>query len=378
MSELGLGTTSPPPSTRHDERSAIRRRRHRGIFAALFALLIVAGLLGSAAYFGKAWLSSLSTSAEDYPGPGSGTVEVEIHPGDSLTTIGETLANADVVASVAAFVNAAQAEPASSGIQPGTYNLREEMSAAGAITLLLDPTSKQVRTVALPEGLWLSEALQTISASTGISLDDLKAAASKPNGLTLPAYANGHVEGFVFPATYEFPPDATATSVLNTAIARFDQSAQAVGLVAGAAKLGYTPLQVVTVASIIEAEAIRPEDYAKVSRVLYNRLAAGQKLQLDSTVVYVTGKRGDAFTTDAERATKSPYNTYLINGLPPGPIGSPGEDALKAALNPAPGPWLYFVAVNLDTGELRFATTYAEHQANIALLQQYCQTSDAC
>lgn len=340
---------------------------------------MVAALLGGGAYFGRAWLSSLTTSsAKDYPGPGTGSVSVEINPGASLTSIGQTLADDGVVASVAVFVDAATANPAAGGIQPGTYNLRQEMSASGAITLLLDPSSRQVRIVALPEGLRLTEALQTIADSTGISLDDVTAATMNTVELHLPAYADGHVEGFVFPATYDFQPTDDATTILNTTFARFDQSAQAVGLEAGATKLGYTPLQVVTVASIIEAEAIRPEDYPKVARVLYNRLAAGQKLQLDSTVDYVTGKRGSAFTTDADRATKSPYNTYLNAGLPPGPIGSPGEAAMKAALNPAVGPWLYFVAVNLDTGELRFATTFAEHQANILLLQQFCKTSDTC
>lgn len=337
--------------------------------------MVVTGLLAAGAYFGRSWLKGLGSSPEDYPGPGTGTVEVTVQTGDSLTAIGQTLADADVVASVQAFVRAAQDEPAATGIQPGVYALRRQMSGAGAVALLLDPSARQVNTVTLPEGLRLTESLQTIADGTGISLEDLTAAAADPSALRLPAYAEGKVEGFVYPATYDFPPDATAATVLGTAVARFDQSAEAVGLTAGAARLGYSPLQVVTVASIIEAEAVRPEDYAKVARVLYNRLAAGQKLQLDSTVLYAVGKRGGAFTTDAERATNSPYNTYRVSGLPPGPIGSPGDAALKAALAPAAGSWLFFVAVNLQTGEMRFASTLAEHQANVAILQQWCASN---
>ncbi len=128
---------------------------------------------------------------------------------------------------------------------------------------------------------------------------------------------------------------------------------------------------VVVEASIAQKEARSADDMAKVTRVLDNRIAIGMPLQLDSTVSYAVGATGKVTTTAAQRATDSPYNTYLHPGLPAGPISNPGADALRAALSPADGTWLYFVTVNLQTGETRFATTIAEHNANVALFQQY-------
>jgi UPF0755 protein len=128
---------------------------------------------------------------------------------------------------------------------------------------------------------------------------------------------------------------------------------------------------VVVEASIAQKEARSPEDMAKVARVLDNRIAIGMPLQLDSTVSYAVGATGKVTTTAEQRATDSPYNTYLHPGLPAGPISNPGQDALNAALNPADGPWLFFVTVNPETGETRFATTIAEHNANVALFQAW-------
>ena len=145
-----------------------------------------------------------------------------------------------------------------------------------------------------------------------------------------------------------------------------------------ASALGITKEQAVIVASLIEREASRETDRPKVARVIYNRLEADMPLQLDSTVTYATKRTGDVFTTDAERKSDSPYNTYKNAGLPPGPISSPGEKALNAALNPAKGDLLYFVTVNLQTGRTLFADDFAGHQANVAKLWAYCAKSDAC
>jgi UPF0755 protein len=127
---------------------------------------------------------------------------------------------------------------------------------------------------------------------------------------------------------------------------------------------------VVTLASLVQAEAATPEDMGKVAQVLDNRLASGMPLQLDSTVNYANGN-GGVTTTAEDRANTSPYNTYAHPGLPPGAIGNPGEEALRAVLNPTPGPWIYFVTVNPDTGETRFAVTAEEHAQNVALFRQW-------
>ena len=192
--------------------------------------------------------------------------------------------------------------------------------------------------------------------ATGLPLADLKAAAAKASSLGLPEYADGNPEGFLFPATYEFQPDVTADTVVSTMIKRFDQSASDLDLEAAAEARGLDPLDVVTIASILEVE-VAPDDYAKAARVLYNRLGKGMRLQLDSTVNYALGK-SELKLSAADLAVDSPYNTYKVKGLPPGPIGSPGDAALEAALNPADGTWLYWVTTDIDKRTTEFATTY--------------------
>ena len=129
-------------------------------------------------------------------------------------------------------------------------------------------------------------------------------------------------------------------------------------------------VRLVSEPTLVQAEAASPEDMPMVAQVLDNRLAIGMKLQLDTTVNYASGKTGIT-TTAEDRANPSPYNTYYSAGLPPGAITNPGEEALRAVLNPTPGEWLYFVVVNPDTGETRFAVTDQEHAANVALFQQW-------
>ena len=134
----------------------------------------------------------------------------------------------------------------------------------------------------------------------------------------------------------------------------------------------------ILLASVVQREAGLKDDYPKVARVFLNRLAQGWKLQSDATVAYANNLEGTVWTTQAQRDNPSPYNTYVHTGLPPGPIGSPGEKTIEAALNPADGSWLYWLVVNLRTGETRFNTTYEGHLKDKAVLQEYCKTSDAC
>src|SRR5918998_1759727 len=143
---------------------------------------------------------------------------------------------------------------------------------------------------------------------------------------------------------------------------------------ASAKKLKLDPYEVLIVASIIEKEVRRPEDRAKVARVIYNRLAEDMKLQMDSTVTYALNLKGTT-TSKEQRNSRSPYNTYRYKGLPPGPISAPGKAALEAAAEPENGKWMYFVTVNLDTGETKFATTDEEFQKLVAEFQAWCQSN---
>lgn len=351
-----------------------RPSRVRGVLAAVVALAVLVGG-GAAAYVGIHHLArGVSTQAAapaDFTGEGSGTASVVVAAGATVTDIAAGLVTAGVIASAAPFIATADTTTGGTTIQPGTYRLHSKMSSAAALALLLNPSSRIGSATVVPEGQRLSVTLAAISRTTRIPLAQLTAAAADPAALGVPSWGRS-TEGFLFPATYQFAPRSSATAVLSTMVTRFAAAATATGLEAAAKSLGRSPYQVLTVASLVQAEVPDAADQARVARVLYNRLARGMPLQLDSTVKYVVGGNGSVFTTTAQRGQPSPYNTYLHAGLPPGPIDSPGQQALMAALHPSAGPWLYYVTVNLATGRTVYSTTLAGHQAAVAQLQTWC------
>jgi UPF0755 protein len=361
-------TGDPAPARRRAEIRRAQRRRRKGrrrVIIMALALCLVVGA-GAVAVLGLRPLVTGLGSTNDYVGTGSGTVSVVVSAGDAGRTIGAALEKAGVVKTAKAFSDAASKDPRGASIQPGTYTVHARMSAASALTMLLDPANRKVPRVTIREGLWVSEVIAELSARTGRPLAGYKVALDDPAMLGLPPDAKGSAEGYLFPATYEFEPNATASEQLHSMVAK---SLEELG------KLGVDPSKiqrVLTVASIVEAEAKATADRPKVARVIENRLDQQMPLQMDSTVHFIAGRRGKAGTTDAERASRSPYNTYLVAGLPPGPINSPGLSALKAALNPTAGPWMYFVAVNPETGETRFAVDADGHAANAKLFQKWC------
>jgi UPF0755 protein len=351
-------------------------RRFRWVPGCIAVLLALAVLVGGAAFVvvrGGDWVSGLfASSAPDYSGEGRGSVVIEVRDGDTAAQIGTELAKADVVKSEAAFNEAALADERSREIQVGFYRLPRRIPAATALTTLLDPQSRVGRTVTVPEGLRVSEVIDVLAAGTRFSTRSFTAVLERPNRLPLPPYAGGKAEGYLFPATYEVQPNTSAADLLTAMVQRFDQAASDVELTSRARALDISPGQAVTVASLVQAEASRTQDMPKVARVIYNRLEMGEPLGLDSTVHYAVNSSGDIFTTRRERGVDSPYNTYARVGLPPGPIDSPGEEAMRAALYPAQGSWIYFVTVNLNTGETRFATTAAQHEVNRGVLASWC------
>lgn len=336
------------------------RRRQRPVMV-IFVLVVLLGVLVGAAWVGlRAFGDTLGVfgSAADYPGPGSGEVVVEVATGDTSSAIGATLEGAGVVASAEAFVNAAVADDRSLGIQPGFYSMLEQMSAAGALDRLLDPSSRVQTEVTIPEGLRLSDTVERLVAASDLPQRDFERALQRPGSLGLPAYASGSAEGFLFPATYTFDPDTSAKQMLRAMVDRYEQAAEDVGLAQGAAAVGYTPREALTVASLVQVE-VAERDFGKASRVVANRLELGMTLGFDSTINYALGV--DDLTLDNEQlGVDSPYNTYVNAGLPPGPINSPGEAAMIAAIAPPDGDWLYFVAVSPDSDESRFTADYQE------------------
>jgi UPF0755 protein len=374
VSQLDLGTVQQPGRRRGPKQS-------RGCFPVLIAAVVIA-LIGGLVYVKgvdvvKGWLNDHKPAA-DYSGDGTGSVTIEVQAGQTATDIAHTLFDAGVVKSVDAFVEAATANPQSTTIQVGFYQLHEKMAAKNALDLILDTKVSMVSNpLTIPEGKRADEIVAAVADTGGFSQNAVQQAYDDTKALGLPSYAGGDPEGFLFPATYNIAPNATPASVLKTMVDEFKKRAAADGLEQGAADLGMAPYDLLTVASLVQAEASRPQDLPKVASVIYNRLAAGMPLQLDSTLHYAVDSRGVIGAGDLTHID-SPYNTYHLTGLPPTPIDSPGDDAINAALHPADTSYLYFVTVDLRTGKTLFAETLAEHDQNVQKLNQYCETSDEC
>lgn len=374
MSNLGLSMQPAPGDHDSDgrRRPPKRRRKRSGAALALVAIVVLA-VLGGLTFGGYvAWskLSDRESSAADYSGPGTGEVVVVVEKGQTLSQIGETLHGAGVVASVQAFTAAAAVNDKATSIMPGSYVMLREMSSTDAVARLLEPGARHDNAITVVEGMRVTQVVALLSEQFGIPKAKFNAVLASPTLLPLPSWAKGtkaaRAEGFLFPATYTFDKDATAEDMLNAMVAKFNEVADEIDLVARAKSTGHTPYDILTIASLIQAEA-KPRDFGKVSRVISNRLnpktwgGTYGYLQLDATLNYAL----DQFETNINKsdlATNSPYNTGMNHhaGLPPTPIGNPGTDAIDAALEPTPGDWLYYVTVNLDTGETKFTSDYDE------------------
>jgi UPF0755 protein len=378
------------PQRRSDGRPARRRarerRRRRVVLGIVLALLVLAI---SGVFFGVRKLQALR-EVPDFVGTGDGQAVVQVENGQSLTSIGATLVQRNVVASVRAFTLAAEADPRVRAVQPGYYQLRERMSGSAAVTGLQEPAARvghleirggeQLDNVELPDGTIVPGLLTGISrascamigaVSTCVSPEDLRAAMGQSDliQLAVPRWASDPIsrveprrrlEGLLVPGNYDVRPGSSAVELLQqvtgTSVAR---------LLAGGfptADTGYSAYEVLVIASVIEREGITP-DFRRVSRVIYNRLAAGMPLQMDSTINYPLDRQ-EVNTSDADRARPGPYNTYLNVGLPASPIGSPSEAAISAALSPEPGAWRYFVKCQTD-GASCFSVSREEHDAAV-------------
>jgi UPF0755 protein len=375
---------APPMSRREmrDQELAARKRSSRrggkggssgapkgrpSVFRRLVVIVLALAVIGggvAVAYKALKPVVEGFLESNDYPGPGTGEIRVTVDQGAGGSAIAKTLADQDVVKSSKAFIEAANNDPKSAGIQPGVYEMKKQMKASDALAILVDPKNRLITRVTIPEGLWASEIYAKLSKSSGIPVAQYAAAAKKVDELGLPPSAKGNLEGYLFPASYEFGPTATALDQLKQMVAESTKRLDALGITPDKME------RVVTVASLVEGEAKNQADRSKVARVVENRLAAKMSLGFDSTVNYIFKKRG--VPTQEMLDSDNPYNTRRFTGLPPGPISNPGESALEAAAGPVAGPWLYFVTVNLDTGETKFAATYEEHQRNVAQFQKWC------
>jgi UPF0755 protein len=278
--------------------------------------------------------------------------------------MGEELYDAGVVASVAAFSAAFEANPDSVLIRPGTHTMLEEMSARDAVALLVKNETADLQ-LTIPEGYTVDQIVERAVQVTGLPTEDFEAALERPRKIGLPKEAKGNAEGWLYPDTYMVKPNDTAVGLVSQMVDRTTSVLTEKGVAAADRQ------QVLVKASLVEREGLHTEDKPKIARAIENRLADDMFLQIDAAVAYGAGKPGTELTRDDLNNAKNRYNTYEHTGLPPGPIANPGEVAIDAVLNPTPGSWKFWVTVNLDTGETKFAESFEEHQRYVQELRDW-------
>ncbi|MFJ9417418.1 endolytic transglycosylase MltG [Streptomyces sp. NPDC101227] len=349
------------------------KNKRRSGTACLVVTLVFAGAVGAVGYFGYDFFMAHFGSAPDYEGEGSGAVQVEIPDGSLISDMGEILAKKGVIKSAGAFRDAAaDNDKKSRSLQPGTYSLRKHMSAAAAMELMLDPKSRNGLTIR--EGLRAGAVYQLVDQKLKLKAGTTKDIAKKQlNSLGLPSWANDSakikdpLEGFLYPSTYSVGQNAKPADVLKQMVGRATKEYAKYDPEANARKFHLkSPLQLITVASLTQAEGMTHDDFRKMAAVVYNRLApsntdTNQKLEFDSTFNYLKNQSKIDISAEEIRNYDDPYNTYFYRGLPPGPIGNPGEDALKAVINPDnTKKWLYFISV--DQKKTDFTTNFNDHK----------------
>ena len=390
-----------PPRRRMSRlaRNRAERGRRRRRFAGRAALALLVLIMVVVVFVGTRLWNTVFGPGDDYTGDGKRDIVIRVQDGDSTTMVGETLQNQQVIKTVRAFVNAAHGNHAINSIQPGFYRMRTEIPAADAVARLADPNNRVGRLV-IPEGRQLDDTtdmktnkvnpgiLTLISRSTCVdldgnrrcvSVDDLRNAAtnSSPITLAVPPWAiqpvnelgkdHRRIEGLIAPGTFNVDPSASADSILTSLISSGAVEYTTSGLLDSAQGMSLSPYDILVVASLVQQEA-NPQDFAKVARVIYNRLQNHHTLEFDSTVNYPLDRR-EVATSDADRALKTPWNTYVSQGLPATAICSPGVDALRAAEHPEQGDWLYFVTIDTQ-GTTLFTKDYQQHLANIELAKR--------
>ncbi|MFF5311975.1 endolytic transglycosylase MltG [Streptomyces massasporeus] len=347
-------------------------KKRRNGMACLLVVVILGGGLGGVGYFGYQFYQDRFGDAPDFAGDGNGQqVSVEIPEGALGYKIGQVLKSAGVVKSVDAFVAAQEDNPNGKGIQDGVYTLQKQMSAASAVELMLSPKSRDNLIIA--EGRRNADIYRLIDKRLKVKAGTTAAVAKKDyKQLGLPAWAQNHadvkdpLEGFLYPSSYGVSEGQKPEAVLKQMVKRATATYEKFGVEKKAASLGLEdPWQLVTIASLVQAEGTSHSDFRKMAEVVYNRMKPGNPqtngmLEFDSTYNYIKNQSKIDLSLSELRNYDNPYNTYFHKGLPPGPIDNPGEDAIKGALKPTDDGWYYFIS--LDGKTSKFTKTNAEHQ----------------
>lgn len=325
--------------------------------------LSISGIVILAFTFGLREINQTGASYANFPdrviAETEKSVSISIPTGATGAEIAALLKAAGVVASAESFFRAAVANPKAGSIAPGTHSLSLKISGETALDQLLDP-KRITDLIKIVEGAWNSEVFALMVATKNWSTNPVQSAKQVvlPKGITA-------LEGVLFPAQYSFAEGTSQVKALQSMVNRFNEAISTLNFIDPAGKLNTQ--QLVTLASLVQAEG-DTKDFANISRVIRNRLAIGMQLQLDSTVHYLKNTRGEIYLSNKSTKLKSPYNTYQNYGLPPAPIGNPGLAALRAAISPAEGDWLFFITV--APGDTRFTESFSEFNSWKSLYQK--------
>ncbi|MDT0181329.1 endolytic transglycosylase MltG [Microbacterium sp. ARD31] len=363
-----LGALPPEPD---------RGRRRIGAWIALaIVLLMVGGIAAGGLWVWNTYENQIREvmgweEPKDYEeGLASGEALLTISSGDVPSTISRSLYDAGVTKTPEAFYEMLIDTGENPTFYPGVYQLQQRMTAAAALEALQDPSRKLENSALVREGLTVAQTLPILAEGLGMPLEEFEAAAADPAAYGVDADS---LEGWLFPAMYTFDPGLTPSDVIQRMVDRTARSLDDAGVPEADRQ------RVLTIASIIQREARFEEDFYKVARVIENRMDPDNQetfgmLQMDSTAQYGYGEMNAGSTSTSAEAQydDNPWNTYVHPGLPIGPISNPGDTAIDAAMNPADGDWLYFVTVNLDTGETLFTSNLADHNRGVAQWQAWC------
>lgn len=359
------------PHDDHVDATPKKKRRKGCLIALIIVLAIVGGLAGAGVWVANTYGDRISEAmgwgpSKDWePGQATGEALVTIKEGDTGGPVSIALHEAGVTKTEDVFYDYLVDEGINPTFYPGVYRLQQKMTAEAALAALEDETNKLENTVSVGEGATIVSSLPGMAETLGLPLADFEAAVKDPSQYGVDARS---LEGWLFPAVYTFDPEVTPTQVIQRMVDRTRQALDEAGVAPEDAQ------RVLTIASIIQREG-RLDDFAKVSRVIQNRLDIDMLLQMDSTAQYGYGSLHEGVVSSSKEALESDneWNTYKRQGLPATPISSASDAAIDAAMHPADGPWLYFVTINLETGETQFSETMSEHEQGIEKWRAWCR-----
>jgi len=361
------------PHDDHDDARPKKKRRKGCLIALIIVLAILGGIAAAGVWVANTYGDKIADAMgwgepKDWePGLATGEAVVTIKQGDTGAPVSAALYEAGVTKTEDVFYDYLVDEGLSPTFYPGVYTLQKKMTAEAALAALQDPASKMANAVSVSEGGTIRSSLPSMAETLGIPLADFEAAVEDPSAYGVDAQS---LEGWLFPAVYEFDPGVTATEVIQRMVHRTREALDSAGVPEADAE------RILTIASIIQREG-RLDDFAKVSRVIQNRLDIDMLLQMDSTAQYGYGSLHEGVVSSSKEALENDneWNTYKHTGLPATPIASPSDAAIKAAMNPADGPWLYFVTINLSTGETQFSETLSEHEQGVEKWREWCRAN---